>query len=113
MTRDYDHWTETLKAFTLRNAGRATILEVEELEIGAQREATLMDLKGASFDPHGSRVGLMLGSSAGAHLTHAIPGVTRIDVLEGDGTREEVLRIEHPGGQALLRVLPSTPAGSD
>lgn len=57
---DHDHWTETLKAFTIRNAGRLTILEVDELEKCARREATLMDLKGASSDPHGSCVGLML-----------------------------------------------------
>lgn len=113
MVREEEAWTAALKGFTLRNAGRPSILEVDELEVGAQREATLMDLKGASFDPHGSRVDLMLTNPTGEHLTHTIANVTRIDILVSDGIVEDVLRVEHPEGQTLLQIVATTSGRSD
>jgi hypothetical protein len=53
-------------------------------------------------------VEIMLGEmgTPEGHLTRAIHGVESVDVLTGEGGRDEVLRVAHDGGQTLLRLLP-------
>ena len=100
-------WTRELWEFTNRNAGRRTILEVNDPGFGAQEEETDYPLKGVSFDPRDHRVQIMLGEegSVDQHLTHSIEAAERIDILSSPDGRDEVLRIVHGGSQTLLRFV--------
>ena len=107
-----EEWAEWLAGFTERNAGRRTSIEVDESEVGAQRQETGYSLQGVAFDRRDNRVEIMVGSfeGAGAHLARAIGGVRSIDVLEDEHGREIVLRIAYESGQTLLRIEPSVRA---
>lgn len=98
-------WVELLSSFTARNAGRRTTLEVDDPELGAQHAGTNFPLFGVDYDPRSDRVEIMLGrqGTVEGHITHAIASPRAVEVhTEDDGT--EVLRIELPSGQVILRV---------
>ncbi len=103
----HSDWVALLQVFTNRNAGRATTLENDGADVGAQREETGYPLRGVAYDPKDNRVEIMLGAlgSTNQHLTHTISNPTSIDVLAGDDGRDRTLRIEHDGGQTLLELL--------
>jgi len=105
-TAQLGQWAEMLRAFSNRNAGRRTILEVDTPDYGAQEEEVDYPLWGVTFDPHDDRVQIMLGDqgSVDRHLTHSIGMPTAIDVLSERG-RDRALRIVHDGGQTLLKLL--------
>jgi hypothetical protein len=103
-----DAWAGMLRDFTERNAARRTRLEVDHPDLGAQLEESERPFRGASYDPRSGTVEIMLGEmgTPEGHLTRAIHGVESVDVLTGEGGRDEVLRVAHDGGQTLLRLLP-------
>ena len=97
-------WSAVLGEFTARNLGRRTVLEIDDLEIGAQGQEHNYPLIAAMFDSREQRVQLMLGDSgtSGRHLTRSIGGITALDVLTDGQGRDVALRIEHGIGQTLL-----------
>lgn len=105
-SRDTDEWIAMLAAFSHRNAGRPAAIEVDDPEFGAQSQAVGYALLGAAYDPHDGRVELMLGElgNIAHHLTRSIPGARSIAVLADEDERDRVLRVEHDGGQTLLRL---------
>src|SRR5215212_6188317 len=96
-------WPQVLKEFSRRNAGRATRLQMDDAELGAQWAELALHFRGAAFEPRYGRVELMLSDGTPAeHLTHSVEAVQQIDVSrDGDG-RDAVLRLAYPGGQTLL-----------
>ena len=54
-------WGRMLNEFTRRNSGRRTILEVDDLEIGAQAQEYNYPLLGASYSERDKTLELMLG----------------------------------------------------
>lgn len=100
-------WARELGEFTRRNAGRPTLLEVDELEVGAQPAGVELLLRGVAYDPRDRRVEIMFGDlgAVEAHLTHSIGNVRSIDLLTTPDGRDRVLRIACDDGQALLRLL--------
>jgi universal stress protein E len=98
------HWPSVLAMFTARNAGRRTILEVDDLEIGAQAQEYNYPLIAAMYDSHDQRLQIMLGDSTarGRHLTRSIGGVVGVDVLTDGKGHDVALRIEHGTSQTLL-----------
>lgn len=105
-TAEHVGWSETLKAFTNRNAGRRTVLEIDAPDVGAQAEETDYPLWGVTFDPRDGRVQIMLGEqgSTEQHLTHTVAAPEDIAVLSESG-RDRALRIVHGGGQTLLKFV--------
>lgn len=105
---DRKEWAGALKEFTDRNAGRWAVLEEDSEEIGAQEEGA-GTLRGVAYDPRDERVDIMLGEQHDVtrHLTRMVESPRRIDVVADDTGRDTVLRIEHEGGQTLLRFAPS------
>ena len=99
-------WVARLSEFSRRNAGRATRLEIDHDELGAQWQEVSLTLRGVRMDPRNGRIEIMLddGERAGAHLTHSIRAVTDVNVLTGADGRDRVLRIAHPGGHSLLTL---------
>jgi nucleotide-binding universal stress UspA family protein len=73
-----------LRAFSDRNAGRPCSVELDDADLGAQVIGHSMPLVGATHDHSTGIAALMFGSStiAGTHLTHSIPEVSGVDVLE-------------------------------
>lgn len=99
-------WSERLEDFTDRNAGRRAILEVDDLDLGAQ-PAVDYPLWGISYDPATDRVEVMFSDfrDLTSHMTHGVQGVRSIELLQEAG-RDEVLRIVERGGtQTLLRLV--------
>lgn len=97
-------WMELLAAFSRRNSGRRTILEVDDIELGAQAQEYNYPLLGTLYDERAARVELMLGDAiaGGRHLTRSIGNVSAVDVLtDGDG-HDVALRVQHGTSQTLL-----------
>ena len=97
-------WTAMLDDFTKRNAGRRTILEVDDLEIGAQAQEYNYPLLGVSYSDRDGRLDLMLGDNAadGRHLARTMRSIVAVDVLkDGDG-RDVALRVLCGASQTLL-----------
>jgi nucleotide-binding universal stress UspA family protein len=103
-SRSSGDWAEQLDAFTRRNSGRRTTLEVDDPAIGAQTQEHGYPLAGASYDPHDRRVELMLGEATAGrvHLTRNIGGVDSVAVLTGPSGQDVGLRVKHGHGQTLL-----------
>ncbi|MDB4892509.1 MAG: putative universal stress protein [Gemmatimonadetes bacterium] len=97
-------WSRLLSDFSKRNAGRRTILEVDDLELGAQAQEYNWPLLGTSYSERDGRVDLMLGDRAagGRHLSRSIGSVTAVDVLTDGAGHDVALRVQHGTGQTLL-----------
>ncbi len=95
-----------LATFTVRNAGRFCVVEVDRDDIGAQLLGRDLQFVGGTFDRHTNDVSLMFGTSTlrGMHLTHSIPNPSEIDVTSDAGGEDQVLRIAHEGGQTLITM---------
>ena len=101
-------WTAVLTGFTARNLGRRTVLEVDDLEIGAQAQEHNYPLIATVYDARDHRVQIMLGdrTATGRHLSRSIGGVARVDVLTDGAGRDVALHIEHGTSQTLLTFAP-------
>ncbi|MEO7711321.1 MAG: universal stress protein [Gemmatimonadaceae bacterium] len=97
-------WVELLSAFSKRNAGRRTILEVDDIELGAQAQEYNYPLLGTVYEERAGRVELMLGDgrSGGRHLSRSIGNVAAVDVLTDGEGHDVALRIQHGASQTLL-----------
>ncbi len=106
--RREEAWTELLEAFTRRNLGRRTILEVDDLEIGAQAQEYNYPLIAALYDGRDHRLQIMLGdrTAHGRHLSRNIGGVVAVDVLSDGNGHDVALRLEHGSSQTLLTFAP-------
>jgi nucleotide-binding universal stress UspA family protein len=108
-----EEWAVQLDIFSRHNRGRRVVLEVDDPHVGTQTQAAGYALFGVAYDHNDRRVEIMLGDPENetTHLTHTIRDVATIAVRSNPGGRDEVLRIVHHTGEALLRFLPSnTPA---
>jgi hypothetical protein len=99
------HWAKELESFTEHNAGRMTILEIDEADLGAQ-EILTWQLRGVSYDHANDEVEIMFGGfvDPGQHMTHVIRGVIEIDLLTSSSGTDEALRVATAQGQTLLRL---------
>ena len=97
-------WSRLLNDFTRRNAGRRTILEVDDLEIGAQAQEYNYPLLGVSYSDRDGRVDLMLGDrfAGGRHLARTMGSVVAVDVHTDGSGHDVALRIQHGTSQTLL-----------
>jgi hypothetical protein len=97
-------WPNELNEFTLRNAGRLTVIEEDDPVFGAQREVDGIELRGVAYDPRDKSVEIMLGALHGEeHLTHVLRDVSVIDVLRTGTGRDVALRLGRGDRQTLLR----------
>lgn len=99
-------WDEVLSAFTKRNAGRRTSLEIDDPDYGVLIQEHGYPLRGVAYDRHDERVEIMLGDAEGArrHLTRGIANVESVDILKDTDGRDRVLRVAHGRGQTLLTL---------
>ena len=97
-------WSQLLADFTRHNAGRRTILEVDDLEIGAQAQEYNYPLLGVSYSERDGRLDLMLGDrfAGGRHLARTMGSVVAVDVLTDGAGHDVALRVQHGTSQTLL-----------
>ena len=100
------HWDDELSAFTRRNEGRRTSLEVDDPDFGVLIQEHGYPLRGVVYDRHDQRVEIMLGDLEGTrrHLTRGIAHVDSVDILKDTDGRDRVLRLAHGRGQTLLTL---------
>jgi hypothetical protein len=109
-----DQWADFLDAFSKRNQGRATRLEIVG-ELGAQEEEAYLRLVGVSLDPRGSAagsVGIILGGQGQADdrgVEHTIRKVQRIAPLVGITGLEDGLGFEDDEGVKTLLLFEKLP----
>jgi hypothetical protein len=111
-SRAHGEWSELLDAFTRRNAGRRTRLEIDDPVFGAQTYEVGWTLRGVTYDRHDHRTTLMFGTTSDGptHATHAIVGVTSVAVHADPQGEDVALRLTHGTGQTLLTFLPGPAA---
>ncbi len=104
---DRSQWLPRLGEISRRNAGRRVSLEVDDIVLGAQAQASDYPFLGADYDHADDRVTIMLGRMDGStsHLSHSIIAPRSVDILEGNDGRLRVLRIENDAGQVLMTFL--------
>ena len=97
-------WSRLLADFTRRNAGRRTILEVDDIEMGAQAQEYNYPLLGASYNDRDGRLDIMLGDrfAGGRHLSRSMGSVVAVDVLTDGAGHDVALRVQHGTSQTLL-----------
>jgi nucleotide-binding universal stress UspA family protein len=97
-------WSRLLSDFGKRNAGRRTILEVDDVEIGAQAQEYNYPLGGTTYSERDGRVDILLGDrvAGGRHLSRSIGSVIAVDVLTDGAGHDVALRVQHGTGQTLL-----------
>lgn len=102
-----DQWPKRLQAFTNRNAGRTTILNELDPELGAQEEERGYALRGVAYDPRAGRLDIMLGDLEGTdhHLTRGISDVRTVDIWSAADGHDLALRVERAKGETILRFL--------
>ena len=102
-------WEPLLRALTQRNRGRSTVVEVDDLLLGAQVMESGYVLRSAAYDPRTKRIELSVGDAAQSdrRVTRVIGGVNSVAV-EADATGRDVgLRINHGAGQTSLTFIGS------
>lgn len=107
-SKDRAEWPAQLDAFTRRNTGRSTIVEIDEPSLGAQVQESGYRLLGAAYDPHDESVELMLGSprSSSTHVSRRITDIESVTVATDASARDFALSIRHGAGQTLLTFYP-------
>jgi nucleotide-binding universal stress UspA family protein len=98
-------WAALIDNFSRRNAGRRTIVEVDNIALGAQVVESGYALQGAAYDHHDGRVELMLGDGTTRHMTRTITDVDSIAVYIDHGGSDAALRVAHGSGQTLLTFI--------
>lgn len=97
-------WPTLVEAFSERNMGRPTQLEIDDPALGAQLQEVGYILLGVSYDRRDARLEVMLGTPTGGgrRLTHSIGDVVSIAVLAGPHQRDRALQARHGQGQSIL-----------
>jgi hypothetical protein len=103
-----ENWTQALSAFSRRNAGRGTWIEVEDPLIGALEGACGCRLLGVVHDPQVERVFIRLEDpETRPTVKYDLGGIQQIDVLTDEAGGETALRIAQEATQTLLRLEPT------
>jgi nucleotide-binding universal stress UspA family protein len=103
-----DDWATVLEDFSRRNAGRLSLLEVDDADIGAQAQEFDYPFQGCVFDHNDQRIALMFGGDASAgrhHLTRGIANPVSVDILTDRGGTDIAMRVAHGQGQTLLTFV--------
>lgn len=97
-------WSRLLSDFSKRNAGRRTILEVDDVEIGAQAQEYNYPLLAASYSELEGRVDVVLGDrgAGGRQFSRSMGSVVAVDVLTDGAGHDVALRVQHGTSQTLL-----------
>jgi len=102
-----EEWASQLNEFSKRNAGRATILEIQEPKIGIREEQVGYPLQGVSFDEDGNRITVFVGGETptAPHVSHVSHRPRRVEILHRRDGQDEALHVQDSFGAMLLALL--------
>ena len=97
-------WEIQLSAFSHRNRGRRTVLEIEDLAFGAQVIESGYVMIGVVYDRDQSRIVLALGDpdNVARQTTRSIAFVDSVTIATDPHGMDTGLRISHGGGETIL-----------
>ena len=98
-------WAAELQSFTTRNAGRITMLEEYDREMGPLDVERDYPLRGISYDRRDDRIDIMLGdrSEPGRHFTHTIGDILFVGVVsDGNGADQSLRILRRDGRETVL-----------
>jgi hypothetical protein len=100
-------WEPLLHTLSQRNRGRRTVVEVDDLLMGAQVLESGYVLRNVAYDPGTKRIELSVGDAAqnDRRITRVIGGVNSVAIEADANGRDVGLRISHGGGQTALTFL--------
>jgi len=95
-----------LNDFTKANAGRRTVLELSDPELGKQECGRDFPLWGVDYDPKRDRINIMLGRSGTVegHLTHSLSAPRGVRIDRDEEGKATSLHIDFRSGTAVLRI---------
>ena len=109
-----ERWAAFCDDFSRMNEDLPVTVEVLGAEIGDQKEALWLPLRGVTAELHGGRadmIEIMLGDAAEDHVTHAVTRPAHVRLAETEAGGPQALEIESEGGvTTLLRFRPLTHA---
>lgn len=98
-------WPDAIREFSRRNAGKPATLVVQHAYTGPRVQAHGHPLLDVSHDSTDGSVLIVLGEDGSRyHLSHRIPGVWSVEMLEDEAKPETVLRISSPTAESVLRL---------
>jgi hypothetical protein len=99
-------WGDALQAFTDRNAGRRTRLQIEGPSFSGREIEREYRLMGVAYDACDEQIQIMLGrpDRSDGHLTHIIADIVDVEIARNAAGRDTALRIGGSDRQTLLRV---------
>ncbi|MFY9609875.1 MAG: DUF5335 family protein [Blastocatellia bacterium] len=106
-----NEWPDFFLEFSRAHEGRPVMVEVFDLEIGAQMEAHEVTFEEISVEfraGDNERIMLLLGRTPEAHLTHIISAPERVRIERAEDGLQEALQIESGDATTLLRFAPRT-----
>jgi nucleotide-binding universal stress UspA family protein len=101
-----ESWARELNDFTKANAGRRTVLELHDPDIGKKECGRNFPLWGVDYDPKRDRINIMLGRSGTVegHLTHSLSAPRGVRIDRDEEGRALSLHIDFRNGSAVLRI---------
>ena len=109
-----ERWAAFCDDFSRMNEDLPVTVEVLGAEIGDQKEALWLPLRGVTAELDGGRadmIEIMLGQAAEDHVTHAVTRPAYVRLAETEAGGPQALEIESEGGvTTLLRFRPLTHA---
>ena len=97
-------WAVQLSAFSYRNRGRRTVVEIDDLAFGAQVIESGYVMIGVMYDRDQSRLVLALGDpdNSARQITRNISSVDSVSIATDPHGTDLGLRISHGGGETIL-----------
>jgi nucleotide-binding universal stress UspA family protein len=104
--RPLESWAQELNEFTKANAGRRTVLQLDDPEIGRQECGRDFPLWGVDYDPKRDRINIMLGRSGTVegHLSHSLAAPKGVRIDRDQEGKALSLHIDFRNGSAVLRI---------
>jgi hypothetical protein len=100
-------WASQLSEFSKRNAGRSTILEIRQPELGLREEEAGYPLQGVSFDEAANCISVFVGGETpvSPRVSHISKNPRRVEIVHRPDGQDEALHIEDRGRSMLLALI--------
>ncbi len=100
-----DEFEAAVALFTRRNIGRIAHLATGSRESDRTVAwARGQHFRGATFDGHDRALSIMLGGADGAHLTHVVRDVRRVELFAQDDAHDRGLLVESGAGHVTITL---------
>ena len=100
-------WASELSEFSRRNAGRSTILEIRQPNLGVREEEAGYALQGVTFDEAENCISVFVGGDtpSSPRLSHISKNPRRVEILHRSDGQDEALHIKDRRRSMLLALI--------